>query len=86
MNIKTHFWVVILFVGSLALIGRPVFAQAVPLAPPGLTASPTTDYPAKVNLSWGVSTDDAGIEGYNVYRNGVLIGSGNFNSWTDGGI
>ena len=27
----------------------------------------------QVNLSWGVSTDNVGVAGYNLYRNGALI-------------
>ena len=37
----------------------------------GLTA--TTHSGLRVDLSWAASTDDTGVTGYDVYRNGVLI-------------
>ena len=42
-----------------------------PTTPTGLTATATT--PAEVNLAWDFASDDTGIAGYNVYRDGALI-------------
>ena len=41
-----------------------------PTAPANLTATPTSS--ARVDLSWGASTDDVGVTGYRVYRNNAL--------------
>lgn len=44
-----------------------------PTAPGNLTATATG--PGQVNLSWTASTDNVGVTGYTVYRNGTQIGS-----------
>jgi len=44
-----------------------------PTAPSGLTASGTAQ--RTTNLSWTASTDNVGVSGYDVYKNGVLLGS-----------
>jgi Calcineurin-like phosphoesterase/Bacterial Ig domain len=53
-----------------------------PTVPTGLTASLTGSN--GVALSWDPSTDDTGVTGYNVYRNGALRASaGTSTSYTD---
>jgi hypothetical protein len=42
----------------------------------GYAASPTSTT-APVRLTWTASTDDVGVEGYRVFRNGTLIGTTN---------
>ncbi|MGG1552135.1 fibronectin type III domain-containing protein [Paenibacillus ferrarius] len=37
----------------------------------------------QVNLNWGASTDNVSVSGYEVYRNGALIGTTASNSYTD---
>src|SRR5215471_14369070 len=44
---------------------------AAPSTPAGLTASAVSS--TQINLSWGASTDDVGVAGYRVYRNGTLL-------------
>lgn len=44
-----------------------------PMAPGGLSASGTTQ--TNTNLSWSASTDNVGVTGYNVYQDGVNVGS-----------
>jgi fibronectin type 3 domain-containing protein len=39
-----------------------------------LTATPSS--PTRVDLSWSASADDVGVVGYDVYRNGELVGEG----------
>ncbi len=39
-----------------------------------------------VQLAWDVSTDDFGVSGYNVYRDGVFVGETATNSYLDGGL
>ena len=44
-----------------------------PTAPTNLTASNTTT--TTTDLSWNASSDNVGVDGYNVYMNGSLLGS-----------
>lgn len=74
--------------GSLALqvppFSRDIAVKAVrqgsgtpdtqaPSAPTGLTSPAKSD--VSVTLTWSASTDNIGVTGYDVYRNGTLIGS-----------
>ena len=51
-----------------------------PTAPTGLVATPTT---TTVALTWTAGTDDQGIAGYRVSRNGVVVATVSGTSWTD---
>jgi chitodextrinase len=42
-----------------------------PSTPGGLTA--TAASPSQVNLAWSAATDDVGVAGYTIYRNGAAI-------------
>jgi len=55
-----------------------------PTTPSGLTSS-TELNPLRVNLSWSPSIDNVGVAGYEVFRDGQLIGniSGNTTTFTD---
>ncbi|MGL2967094.1 reprolysin-like metallopeptidase [Flavobacterium sp. XGLA_31] len=44
-----------------------------PSTPTGLTASGTTQ--RTTNLAWTASTDNVAVAGYDIYKNGVLLGS-----------
>jgi fibronectin type 3 domain-containing protein len=46
-------------------------AQA-PTVPAGLTATPSSSLP-QVNLGWSASTDNVGVTGYTVHRNGSVL-------------
>jgi hypothetical protein len=53
-----------------------------PSVPSGLTAGASA--PHIVNLTWNPSTDDVGVAGYEIYRNGALLASiGSTTSYTD---
>jgi len=39
-----------------------------------------------VGLSWTASTDNVGVTGYRIYRNGNLVGTSSSTSYTDGGL
>jgi RHS repeat-associated protein len=49
---------------------RPIDSAA-PSTPAGLTGTPVAA--GRIDLSWSASTDNVGVAGYNVYRDGVKI-------------
>lgn len=55
-----------------------------PSAPTNLAASGTTQ--TTTNLSWTASTDNVGVTGYDVYRNGALLGSSATTSYAVTGL
>ena len=55
---------------SAALLGAPDVTA--PSVPSGLATSANT---SSIHVSWNVSTDDVGVAGYSVYRNGVPVGT-----------
>jgi chitodextrinase len=55
-----------------------------PTTPPSLTAGPLSA--SSVALSWGASTDDVGVAGYRITRNGAQIGTTTARTWTDTGL
>ncbi len=57
-----------------------------PTAPSGLSATVVTTPSKKVNLSWTGSTDNVGVKGYKIYRNGSLIGTSSSTSYTDSSV
>jgi len=58
----------------------PTDTQA-PTAPTGLTANAASQ--TTVQLSWTASTDNVGVTGYDIRRNGSVIGSSSSTSYTD---
>jgi chitodextrinase len=54
-----------------------------PSVPSGLAASPGDQ---QVNLYWAPSSDNVGVAGYRVYRNGTLIGSPTHSAFVDTGL
>jgi chitodextrinase len=44
-----------------------------PTVPTGLTATPVLS--SQINLAWSASTDNVGVKGYKIYRNGSLLAS-----------
>ncbi|MDH7602443.1 MAG: family 10 glycosylhydrolase, partial [Armatimonadota bacterium] len=55
-----------------------------PSSPSGLTAVAVA--PNRIDLSWNPSTDNFGVAGYRIYRNGVCIGSSATTSYVDDGL
>jgi chitodextrinase len=55
-----------------------------PTQPQNLTA--TAMAPGQVNLTWSASTDDIGVAGYNVYRNGTKVATSSTTSYVDKGV
>jgi chitodextrinase len=55
-----------------------------PSVPTGLTASGTTS--TSTNLSWGASTDNVGVTGYDVIQNGTKVATVTGTNYTAGGL
>lgn len=55
-----------------------------PSTPTGITAEPKSS--SQINLSWSASTDNVGIAGYKIYRNGAAVATVNGLSYTDSGL
>ena len=55
-----------------------------PSAPSGLSAQSVSD--SQINLSWNASTDDIGVVGYDIYRNGTVITTIASTSYDDTGL
>jgi membrane peptidoglycan carboxypeptidase len=62
----------------------PTPGSAIPTAPSGLSVTNTTTN--AVSLSWGASSDDRGVVGYDVYRGSAKIGSVAGTSYLDNGL
>lgn len=70
---------------SLATIDNSIPPdEEAPSAPSGLDAS--LDSSNSAQLSWSVASDNVGVLGYIVYRNGVDVGSTSGTSFLDGGL
>ena len=60
----------------------PASDSTPPSVPAGVTATATSPFTA--DLSWNASTDDVGVDGYDVFRDGELLTQlGNVLNWTD---
>jgi peptidoglycan/xylan/chitin deacetylase (PgdA/CDA1 family)/endo-1,4-beta-D-glucanase Y len=55
-----------------------------PTVPTGLAQTTVSSTSAKI--TWSASTDAVGVTGYNVYRDGVKIGSATSSTYTDNGL
>jgi len=55
-----------------------------PSAPGGLTA--TTASSSQIDLAWNASTDNIGVAGYDIYRNGAKVGSSIGTTFSDTGL
>jgi parallel beta-helix repeat protein len=55
-----------------------------PSVPTGLTVTGTTT--SSINLAWNASTDNVGVTGYRIYRNGSFLTSIGGTSYSDSGL
>jgi chitodextrinase len=55
-----------------------------PTVPTNVATTPVSS--SQINLSWTASTDDHAVNGYNVYRDGVKVGTSNTTSYSDTGL
>lgn len=72
---------------SITVTGTPPTDTTPPSVPTGLNSPSQTS--SSISLAWNASTDNAGgsgIAGYDVYRNGSLVGSLTATSFTDTGL
>lgn len=62
---------------------QPVPDTTAPTAPTNLRATSLTK--GKANLAWNAASDNVGVTGYRVYRNGALVATvgGTMTAWTD---
>ncbi|NLX77891.1 MAG: PKD domain-containing protein [Clostridiaceae bacterium] len=65
------------------LIEEPVDEES-PTAPSNLEVTKVTE--TTVSLSWDESTDNVGVAGYDVYRDGIRVGSSTTTSFMDTGL
>jgi hypothetical protein len=61
----------------------PTVDTVAPTTPTGLAASVNGN---SITLRWNASTDNVGVTGYRVYRNGALVATASTTSWTDSGL
>jgi hypothetical protein len=76
-------------VGGSGQVLRSFFAglrdrESPPTAPAGLRATDVAS--RQVTLAWDPSTDDVGVTGYQVLRDGVVIGTASTTGFTDTGV
>ncbi|HIJ87164.1 MAG TPA: hypothetical protein HPP97_05685 [Desulfuromonadales bacterium] len=66
-------------------LGVPIVDSTPPTAPEGLSATTfiINDTTAQVTLSWRPSTDNKGVAGYDVFRDGVKIAAVPYPGYTD---
>ncbi len=63
---------------------QPVTDTVAPSVPGNVTA--TVQNASSALVSWTASTDNVGVTGYEIYRNGVKIGTSATTSYTDNGL
>ncbi|MBP2113077.1 carbohydrate binding domain-containing protein [Paenibacillus silagei] len=63
---------------------QPVTDTQAPSVPGNVTA--TVQNASSALVSWSASTDNLGVSGYEIYRNGVKIGTSATTSFTDNGL
>lgn len=62
----------------------PVIDTDPPSVPSGLSAPLTTD--ASIALIWTASSDDVGVAGYDIWRDGTVVGTTSLNNYVDMGL
>ena len=60
----------------------PTGDTVAPTAPAGFRVTPSTSS-TRMYLSWDASTDNVGVSGYRIYRNGALVATVTGTTWTD---
>jgi chitodextrinase len=85
---KTTFIAVVAFLSFFVNVNSVQSAKTPdrtpPTVPTGLTATSISS--SQINLSWNASTDNVGVAGYKVFRNGSQIAATVQTSYTDSGL
>jgi len=73
---------------ALAAVFRPALTSADTTAPSTPTGLMATNGNQSVGLTWTAATDNVGVTGYTVYRNGLVVAtvSGTTHGYTDSGV
>ena len=71
-------------VTEFAGTGSPVKDTQAPSTPGGLSGTAASS--SQVNLSWNASTDNVGVTGYTIFRNGTQVGTSTGTSYSDTGL
>ena len=83
---KQKYNLAIILLTCLIMLGNIAYAQTtdttVPSVPTNLLASLSTT-PGQISISWTASTDNVGVAGYYIYRNGTLIANTSGTLFTD---
>jgi len=69
---------------STTVIKTIAIGTTLPSVPTNLSATAVSS--SQINLSWSASTDDVGVAGYKVYRDGVQVGTSSTTSYSDTGL
>ncbi len=62
----------------------PTGDTTAPSGTPSLTATPASS--SQISLAWGAATDNVGVTGYRVYRNGTQVATTASRSYVDSGL
>jgi chitodextrinase len=74
--------------GNESSLSSPLSATTVDATPPSVPSNlqGTAASTSRIDLTWSASTDNAGVTGYRVYRNGSLVASPAGTSYSDTGL
>ncbi|QMV40329.1 carbohydrate binding domain-containing protein [Cohnella cholangitidis] len=64
--------------------GAPIVDTQAPTVPTNVETQ--TVLATSISISWGASTDNVGVTGYEVFRNGTLVGTATGTTFTDTGL
>ena len=64
--------------------GSPQIDTSAPTTPNNLLATAASS--SQINLSWTASSDNSAVTGYEIFRNGTLVGTSTTNSYSDTGL
>lgn len=65
-------------------VGNGTVDTIAPSVPTNLSATAASS--SQINLNWEASTDNVGVIGYDIYRNGIIVGSSTQASYSDTGL
>ena len=72
------------YLGNTSCSSTPTPDTAAPTVPANLAATAASQ--TQINLTWAAATDNVGVAGYKVYRNGTQVGTPTGTSYSDTGL